>query len=214
MNNPRMSSTSIFHQGCPISDCSSIWRLHRRASAASWAFLRLPSTVPLPEASPMLDGLVLLLELDLPGHEVTLRRSDEQCKITAGVRRIQIAKSLRNSLRGSLLRTSPALWPVRRSSLGLGSVHLFGQSKQKKGILHCEVCEWGRSFEFPEYLTAALEAHHVVPLSEHEVQDTRLTDLALLCANCHRLIHRMIAVQNRWVGIPECVALFRTAPCS
>jgi len=85
-------------------------------------------------------------------------------------------------------------------------------SRKKQGLLYCEMCEWGRSFEFPEYLTAALETHHVVPLSAHEAQETRLADLALLCSNCHRLIHRAIAVQKRWVGIAECAALLRLVP--
>jgi predicted HNH restriction endonuclease len=34
------------------------------------------------------------------------------------------------------------------------------------------------------------KVHHVVPLSEmEETTETRLEDLAIVCANCHRVIH-------------------------
>jgi len=38
----------------------------------------------------------------------------------------------------------------------------------------------------------------------NHAHETRLTDLALLCANCHRLIHRVIAVRKEWVTIMAC----------
>ena len=35
------------------------------------------------------------------------------------------------------------------------------------------------------------ECHHKVPLSElTTVTKTRLSDLAIVCANCHRMLHR------------------------
>jgi 5-methylcytosine-specific restriction protein A len=77
--------------------------------------------------------------------------------------------------------------------------------REKQGALVCEMCEWGRSFRNQQYFTAALEAHHVVPLSHQETRTTRLSDLALLCANCHRLIHKVIAVQGKWVDVAECI---------
>jgi 5-methylcytosine-specific restriction protein A len=35
-----------------------------------------------------------------------------------------------------------------------------------------------------------MEAHHTLPLAVGAVRVTRAEDLALLCANCHRMIHR------------------------
>ncbi|MFE3370907.1 HNH endonuclease [Streptomyces sp. NPDC059173] len=35
-----------------------------------------------------------------------------------------------------------------------------------------------------------MECHHVVPLHEAGEGRTKLNDLALICANCHRMIHR------------------------
>lgn len=84
--------------------------------------------------------------------------------------------------------------------------------RKKQGALHCEMCKWGVSFPLPHYIPAALEAHHLVPLSAMDAQQTRVDDLALLCANCHRLIHRVIGVQKEWVTIAACRAYLQISP--
>ncbi|WP_405847976.1 HNH endonuclease [Streptomyces niveus] len=35
-----------------------------------------------------------------------------------------------------------------------------------------------------------IEVHHLLPLHVAGPRETRLEDLALLCANCHRMCHR------------------------
>nr|WP_315155235.1 HNH endonuclease [uncultured Flavobacterium sp.] len=57
----------------------------------------------------------------------------------------------------------------------------------KNNILKCEVC----SFSFPEiYQSNFIECHHITPIAQSEgVIETRLEDLALVCANCHRMLH-------------------------
>jgi hypothetical protein len=60
----------------------------------------------------------------------------------------------------------------------------------ESGVLICEACGH-RSLALANSLgDACFEVHHLVALSavEHEII-TRLDDLALLCANCHRMIH-------------------------
>lgn len=62
---------------------------------------------------------------------------------------------------------------------------------REKGRLKCEAC----SFDFEEkYGTLGkgfCEVHHKIPLSEIDGEtETRLEDLAILCSNCHRMIHR------------------------
>ncbi|MEA2602203.1 MAG: 5-methylcytosine-specific restriction enzyme [Acidobacteriota bacterium] len=62
--------------------------------------------------------------------------------------------------------------------------------KKQAASLDCEVC--GFSFTLAYGLAASnyCEVHHLLPLSE--VKDstrTRMEDLAILCANCHRVIH-------------------------
>ena len=61
----------------------------------------------------------------------------------------------------------------------------------KDGKLECEVC----SFDFKKFYgrrgDGFIECHHVNPVSEMQEDDeTRLDDLALICSNCHRMIHR------------------------
>jgi 5-methylcytosine-specific restriction endonuclease McrA len=63
--------------------------------------------------------------------------------------------------------------------------------KSKHGRLFCEAC----GFDFEEtYGTIGkdfIEAHHTIPVSEMmEGHETKIDDLIMLCANCHRMAHR------------------------
>ena len=54
------------------------------------------------------------------------------------------------------------------------------------GNLKCEVC----SFSFIETFDIEfIECHHITPISTSGVTETTLNDLALVCANCHRMLH-------------------------
>ena len=61
---------------------------------------------------------------------------------------------------------------------------------QELGKLVCEVC----TFDFAKFYGTRgkgfIECHHIVPLHDLRAgRTTRLEDLALVCANCHRMIH-------------------------
>jgi len=61
------------------------------------------------------------------------------------------------------------------------------------GKLACEAC----IFEFENYYgdigKGFIECHHKTPLANFKVAaQTRLHDLALVCSNCHRMLHRRI----------------------
>ncbi|MGW4829624.1 HNH endonuclease [Amycolatopsis japonica] len=58
------------------------------------------------------------------------------------------------------------------------------------GCLECEVCGFDFERTYGERGTRYAEVHHVVPLHVTGATTTRLQDLAVLCANCHRMIHR------------------------
>ncbi|MCB0274863.1 MAG: HNH endonuclease [Calditrichaeota bacterium] len=62
---------------------------------------------------------------------------------------------------------------------------------KKDGCLRCEVCGLN-SRDLPEEIgLACFEVHHRVPLASLEDKSfTTLEDLAILCANCHRMIHK------------------------
>lgn len=54
----------------------------------------------------------------------------------------------------------------------------------------CEVCGFDFGVTFGERGAGYIEVHHVRPLHVSGETATRLSDLALLCANCHRICHR------------------------
>jgi 5-methylcytosine-specific restriction enzyme A len=59
-----------------------------------------------------------------------------------------------------------------------------------RGCLACEVCGFDFERTYGERGARYAEVHHVVPLHVTGPTTTRLADLAVLCANCHRMIHR------------------------
>lgn len=58
------------------------------------------------------------------------------------------------------------------------------------GCVACEVCGFDFERTYGSRGTRYAECHHVVPLHASGETTTRLEDLAVLCANCHRMIHR------------------------
>lgn len=69
-------------------------------------------------------------------------------------------------------------------------VSLVRRKKLHAISLQCEIC--GFSFKSVYGAAAAdyCEVHHLVPLaSVFEFTKTRMEDLAILCANCHRVVH-------------------------
>lgn len=73
------------------------------------------------------------------------------------------------------------------------SQSLVTKKKQRawsEGRLFCEVCGLKPLELYGEDGSRALECHHVIPLNAlQDESKTRLSDLALVCASCHRVIH-------------------------
>jgi 5-methylcytosine-specific restriction protein A len=73
-----------------------------------------------------------------------------------------------------------------------------GAVRQKKanalhanGRLTCEVCGFEFGAIYHELGDGYIECHHNIPVSEYAAESrTRLEDLSLVCANCHRVLHR------------------------
>jgi predicted HNH restriction endonuclease len=69
---------------------------------------------------------------------------------------------------------------------------LLSRACKERDDYQCQVCgfrfvefygKWGEGFA---------EAHHLVPLRQLKGKvKTRIEDLATVCANCHRMLHRM-----------------------
>lgn len=54
----------------------------------------------------------------------------------------------------------------------------------------CEVCTFDFGKAYGSVGDDYIEVHHVLPLHASGPTKTRTADLALLCSNCHRMIHR------------------------
>jgi 5-methylcytosine-specific restriction protein A len=76
-------------------------------------------------------------------------------------------------------------------------------SRRKRGALACDMCWRKANSNDATFEDAAFEAHHLLPMSMAMERKTKLKDMALLCANCHRLLHRAIALKRRWLTIDE-----------
>lgn len=79
--------------------------------------------------------------------------------------------------------------------------------RRKNGAMKCDVCGDTHDGLPPELREAAFEAHHLLPLAIAGHGPTKLEDMALLCATCHRLMHRLIALQRRWLTVGEAKAI-------
>ena len=76
----------------------------------------------------------------------------------------------------------------------------FNQAIDTTGKLACEVCGFDFSVYYGQRGEGFIECHHKKPLSSLEgEQKTHIDDLALVCANCHRMIHR----SKNWLSIEE-----------
>lgn len=75
---------------------------------------------------------------------------------------------------------------------------------QKHGRLQCEAC----SFDFVAVYGPAgegiIDVHHTKPVHTLKPgEKTKLSELALLCANCHRIVHS----KRKWLSVDEVKAL-------
>ena len=74
------------------------------------------------------------------------------------------------------------------------------QALKVHGKLACEVCAFDFAACYGDYGNGYIECHHMKPIATlREGQTTHLKDLALLCANCHRVVHR----KRKWLSLEE-----------
>ncbi len=80
------------------------------------------------------------------------------------------------------------------------------QAMKACGALSCEVCGFDFAQRFGQRGLGFIECHHRQPLSLLEPgSKSRPADLALVCANCHRMLHR----GKPWPSIEELSALWK-----
>lgn len=63
--------------------------------------------------------------------------------------------------------------------------------KKKHGKLFCQVCGFDFYSKYGEIGRDFIEGHHTLPISELKGEvKTKVEDIALVCSNCHRMLHR------------------------
>jgi predicted HNH restriction endonuclease len=69
-----------------------------------------------------------------------------------------------------------------------------------EGRLACEVCSFDFAARYGGRGSGFIECHHTKPMETlGDGTPTRMTDLALLCSNCHRMVH----ARRPWLSIAE-----------
>jgi len=72
--------------------------------------------------------------------------------------------------------------------------HLVRRKKtlvaERTGRLACEVCDLDFGERYGDAGEGFIECHHIVPLHAAGERATRVDELALVCPNCHRMLHR------------------------
>lgn len=63
-------------------------------------------------------------------------------------------------------------------------------------MLNCEVCGFSFREKYGELGQGFIEAHHKRPLNETRETRTTRDDIALVCSNCHKMIHKGISQRD------------------
>lgn len=79
------------------------------------------------------------------------------------------------------------------------------QTLLEEGVLKCEACSFDFASSYGKRGENYIECHHKNPLSDTKSgQKTKLEDLALLCANCHKIVHRY----KPWISLDELKGIY------
>jgi 5-methylcytosine-specific restriction protein A len=82
------------------------------------------------------------------------------------------------------------------------------QAMKINGRLACEACGFDFAITYGGKGKGFIECHHIKPVATLvEGHTTHIDDLALVCANCHRIIHR----DKKWLSIVELKAVMTGA---
>ncbi|MDE3735906.1 HNH endonuclease [Pseudomonas resinovorans] len=75
---------------------------------------------------------------------------------------------------------------------------------QKQGCLQCEACDFNFAKAYGPAGDGIIDVHHTKPVHTlRPGETTKLSELALLCANCHRVIHS----KRKWLSVEQVRAL-------
>ncbi len=137
------------------------------------------------------------LTVSLPGADVTV---DEFLNDIFALVEVRLSADAFNgdpkSLESTVFTEGRRVWKKHRLFERNSKAVILAKSLHKKkhhGKSPCELCGFDYGQIYATIGEGYIEAHHKVPLYdliEDEVRNTRAEDFLLLCANCHRMVHR------------------------
>jgi hypothetical protein len=79
--------------------------------------------------------------------------------------------------------------------------------KNHEGQLYCEVCDFNFGNYYGKQGEGFIEAHHKKPFADatSETIETSMADLEMVCANCHRMLHRF----KNWLSTDDLRSMIR-----
>lgn len=93
-------------------------------------------------------------------------------------------------------RTKTVLHVRRERSRRLRAAKIASMGGNPK----CEACGFDFAQAYGDRGKGFIECHHIIPVADLDPgRPTRLEDLALLCANCHRMIH----AERPWLSVEQ-----------
>lgn len=82
---------------------------------------------------------------------------------------------------------------------------------KQNGRLSCECCGFAKADAHPDWKDAAFEVHHVVPVASTDAaRKVTVKDVVVLCANCHRFIHKLSSLEGTWLSVADLAQRMRT----
>ena len=69
-------------------------------------------------------------------------------------------------------------------------IKLAKQKAKDEFKLFCCICNFDFGKEYPGHGDGFIECHHIHPIATAGIRPTRVEDLAMVCPNCHRMLHR------------------------
>lgn len=78
------------------------------------------------------------------------------------------------------------------------------QFLEANGSLYCEACKFNFEEKYGKLGENFIEGHHLKPVSSLQEGDvTKVEDIALLCANCHHMVHRYKPWISKKADLPK-----------
>lgn len=153
-------------------------------------------------------GMVAYSKLDKVLFEEFVNDRKRLHYIAAQIRAVLSNETLRQSI-SDIEEDEISLFDIAKEGQTLYRFHKYRErntaivkAKKKKvlkttGTLACEVCNFDFYSTYGPLGEGFIECHHTKPLAQYEdTSTTQLEDLALVCANCHRMLHRRFGVMS------------------